>query len=232
VVVNGVYASPGSRSWSLLRTVLRTVPVVTTSAVETDNWRRAGGTATTIEYGHTFGYPRAVARSGSPFRVFVGGSSDRDPELIAALSDEVEASEQPVQMIVADGSGPAEESRGVGTVIRPGWLPVAEFGTQLAASDVVFLPIRAGGRSAGHMVLVGALEAGVPVLVTSTAGVADYRSLPGLGVVEPGRPLLPQLRRHADIAAAERARMRTVWEDRYSTAAYVHRLLAAATDGS
>jgi hypothetical protein len=47
-------------------------------------------------------------------------------------------------------------------------------------------------------------------------------------VIDHQEALLPQLRRHADISDEQRSLIRAEWRDRYSTTAYVHRLLEAA----
>jgi hypothetical protein len=227
VIVNGLYAAPGSNSWAVLRRFLRGYLIITTSDLEAQNWMREGGRAKAIEFGNTFQYPPSRSRTDGVLKIFIGGSSDRDPFMIEQLEDEVRASGGGVTLVVADGS-PAREEAGDGWgIVRPGWLSQDQFGEMLSGCDVVFLPIRSGNRAAGHMVLVGALEVGLPVLISAADAASEYDAVSGVSRLDPHRKVLPQLRALGGLSDDQRSSIRREWEANYSLEAYVRNMLAA-----
>jgi hypothetical protein len=230
VAVTGVYAEAGSRSHRLLRAVIRDRPVVTLAVLEAEEWSDAGGRAIAVQYGNTLGYPNHAVRRADTNRVFVGGSSDRDPVVMQALEAEVRRDEVPVHLVIADGGEPAHWVGATSSVTRTGWIPAGEFGRQVAMADVVFLPLKAGHRAAGHMVMVGALEAGVGVVATHSRGMDGYVDGEFVSTIDAGRALLPQILDRAVTDPADSERIRDYWRRTFSLPAYVERVGSALSE--
>lgn len=226
-VVTGIYAEPGTGSWKVLRRLIGNAPVVTLSKSEAENWNAEGGQAVPVLYGNTFKYPKRKASSG--FSIFVGGSSDRDTEAICALEEEVLASEVPVKLTIAVGGSAARRTSKGSIVTRPGRIDQQEFGKLLSEASVVFLPLKSESRAAGHMVLVGALESGVPVVVSGTQGVREYIFGPAIHEYRQGLPILPQLQQVAMAAAGNEEWTRQFWFEHFSLNAYVRRVCEVIT---
>ena len=227
VSVTGIYATPGTRSWRILRRCLGRVPVVTTSATEAENWNRAGGSATPVRYGSTFGYPPRVVREAPRVSVFVGGSSDRDLDALSSIIRDTERIDAPLDFVLCIGR--AQLDPGVERLTRVKRHPTVtqdEFGRLLGASDVVFLPLAERNRSAGHMVAIGALEAGVPVVATATAGMEDYFSLPGIHRAEVSDQVQQLLRVGLDFRGSGDD-LRRAWGEAVSRKAYTSAVAAA-----
>ncbi|MGZ3304081.1 MAG: glycosyltransferase family 4 protein, partial [Isosphaeraceae bacterium] len=227
VAVTGIFAIPGSRSHRILLRLLRSLPVVTLSSSEAESWSAWGGRAKAVTYGNTFGYPSRHESDEPLLRVFIGGSSDRDQDAIASLEREVRASDLAVRLTVVDGSPPGHWFQGLSEITHTGYVDSVEFGNLIAASDVVVLPLRENNRAAGHMVLIGALEAGVPVLISRTSGVAEYIDGTWVKALDPCLPILTQAQRHAATAGAASASIREYWQSRFSLEAYVGRVGSA-----
>lgn len=174
IIFTGVYATPGSRHWRLLRRSLGKSLLVAWTAVEADSWRAAGGRARQVLYGNTFPYETNEARDKTIFRVFVGGSSDRDPALIRRLANEVLESEQPVRLDIAVGGSRRMRQNGRSVVVEHGPLPQQEFGKLMASSHVTYLPLLDNDRAAGHMLTVGSLQVGTPVVTTPNRAMSEY----------------------------------------------------------
>jgi hypothetical protein len=226
VSVTGIYATPGTRSWRILRRCLGGVPVVTTSATEAENWGLAGGRATSVRYGSTFGYPQRVVRQTPRISVFVGGSSDRDLNVLTKLIRDAEATGAALDFVLCIGRAKLDpDVERLGRVERHAMVTQEEFGRLLGASDVVFLPLAERNRSAGHMVAIGALEAGVPVVATSTAGMEDYFSLDGIHRAEAGDQLEQLLRVGRDSRGSGEA-IRRAWATAVSRKAYTSAVVA------
>jgi hypothetical protein len=228
-VVTGVYAEPASRSWKILRRLIGEASVVTLSESEAGPWNAAGGRAAAVLYGNTFGYPKR--QPTKTLHVFVGGTSDRDRRIIEALEKEVLDSLDPVRLTLATGDAASEIISGENVVTRPGRLGTSEFGALLSTATVVFLPLRDGTRAAGHMVLVGALESGLPVGVTPSRGMTEYVKGPAIEICDPDKPLLPQLRRIAESADGHDESIRGFWREVFSREAYIDRV-GRALDGA
>jgi hypothetical protein len=225
VAVTGIYATAGSRSHRLLRKALGRSAVITTVDLEAEAWEATGGRAISIRYGNTFDYPLHVKTDAQTLRVFIGGSSDRDSEVMDRLEREVVASDRPVHLTVVAGGEPSSWTNERSTIERVGWIANRQFGQRLSNSDVVFLPLLPGQRAAGHMVTVGSLEAGVPVVTTASEGMNGYIDGQYVTSIDVGHPLLPQLERRA--TGADPTAIRAYWADVFSRPAYVSRIGAA-----
>jgi hypothetical protein len=226
-VVTGLYARPGTRSWKVLRFFLRDKLVLTTAEAETESWCSEGGRARSVLFGQTFGYPASRFRGDGVLRIFVGGTSDRDHSLVERLEEEVRAADIAVELRILNGSAGATATDGTCTVVRPGRVSPDRFGVILSECDVVVLPLRENGRAAGHMVAVGALESGVPVVSTKVVGMTGYLDATGMSVLETHERLLPQLAPYLDYPDACRAGIREAWSRRFSAEAYVSRFVDA-----
>lgn len=211
LAVLGLYAEPGSRSWTALRKILGATRVVTTVSIEADAWRDCGGIASHVLYAAQFDYPDRLARYDGALRIFVGGSSDRDRAVIDRLEQEVLISRRSVELVVAVGGPPSTRRSTSGAVVHLPVLSQAEFGCQLAQADVVFLPLARGTRAAGHMVTVGALQVGTPVVTTPSAGMTGYVDGTYVVELEDGPDVLPQLLEHAERFRAAAADVREHW---------------------
>ncbi|WP_206489602.1 glycosyltransferase [Rhodococcus sp. KRD162] len=223
--VTGLYAVPGTNSWKLLRRSLKDIPVVTTAEVEAEQWLNEGGKATAVLYGNTFGYPAASARSTVP-TVFIGGTSDRDTELIGSLIDEVRADTRVVRLIVADGSG-SRTWRGKRAEIQHfDRVTSDEFGRIMSTCDVVFLPILNKPRASGHMVCVGALECGLPVVSSECAGMDGYVDGKFVTYLDPVVSILEQLIARAG-DSMDSDQIRDFWRANFSLDAYIARVMTA-----
>jgi glycosyltransferase involved in cell wall biosynthesis len=231
IAVTGLYAVPGTRSYRVLLRLLRNVPLVTLSRIEAEHWNASGGRAVAVLYGNTYGYPLRQSNEDPGTRIFIGGSSDRDGALITSLEAEVRSTEAAVQLTVVDGGAPGHWSRGATEIRRPGYVSAETFGRLVSESDVVVLPLKDSGRSAGHMVLVGALEAGVPVLATRTQGIGEYIDGQWVRALDPTEPLLPQITAYAAERSGDGERIRHYWRRTFSLPAYVERV-CSALDGS
>lgn len=230
VAVIGIYATPGSRAFRALRRILGNSIVITTVDIEADAWRGAGGTAGSVLYGNTFGYPARRSAGRAALRIFVGGSSDRDSEMLARLETEIRTSAESVSLVVVTGGADAVWNSGEASIRHISYVPSDTFGKLIAESNVVFLPLQQTGRAAGHMVTVGALECGVPVVTTPSDGMSGY--VDGHLVVEldTRQPLLPQLRQQ-QLSFEERGdEVRKAWLDGFSRGAFIRRVGAAIAD--
>lgn len=226
--VTGIYAEPASRSWRILRRLIGGALVITLSESEAGPWNNAGGRAKAVLYGNTFGYPEATETDA--FHVFVGGSSDRDMRLISALEAEVLDSELPVKLTLATGGVPERKVSGCNSIVRLAPLSQKEFGSTLSTASIVFLPLVEGTRAAGHMVLVGALESGIPVAITPNLGIAEYVSRPIVSICDVDRPLLQQLRAIVDASASGGHSPYSLWNEKFSLEAYVSRVCSILDD--
>lgn len=224
-VVTGIYAEPSSRSWKILRRLIGDARVIALSESEIGPWNADGGCARAVLYGNTFGYP--LKEDLQHFHIFVGGTSDRDPEIIRALETEVLESTTPVQLTLATGEQGEKVQQGNNVVVRPGYLSQREFGQMLSTASVVFLPIAQGTRAAGHMVLVGALESGIPVSVTPSEGMREYIIGPAVALCDPNQAILPQLRRLAEQPSLKPDFIHAFWSNRFSLESYVARVAAS-----
>jgi hypothetical protein len=231
IAVTGLYAVPGTRSYRILLRLLRDVPLITLSRIEAEHWNASGGRAVAVLYGNSYGYPPHRPTEAPGTRVFIGGASDRDGALIASLEAEIRSTEAAVRLTVVDGGAPDHWSRGPSEIRRPGYVPAETFGRLVCESDVVVLPLKDSGRSAGHMVLVGALEAGVPVLATRTQGIGEYIDGQWVRALDPTEPLLPQITAYAAERSGDGERIRHYWRRTFSLPAYVERV-CSALDGS
>ncbi len=81
------------------------------------------------------------------------------------------------------------------------------------------------------MVLVGALEAGVPVLATRAQGIEEYFDGRWVRALNSNEPLLPQITAYAAERSGDGERIRHYWRRTFSLPAYVERV-CSALDGS
>ncbi|TFI41768.1 glycosyltransferase family 1 protein [Rhodococcus sp. 1R11] len=223
--VTGLYAVPGTNSWKLLRRSLKDIPIVTTAEIEAEQWVAEGGRATAVLYGNTFGYPSAKASSKVP-SIFIGGTSDRDTELINSLVDEVRADTRSVRLIIADGSGSRLWRGERGEIEHFGRVSSEEFGRIMSTSDVVFLPILNKPRASGHMVCVGALECGIPVVSSECTGMDGYVDGRFVTHLQPGASILNQLIARTQ-GPLDSEQVRGYWTEHFSLDAYIGRVLTA-----
>ncbi|OZE34087.1 MULTISPECIES: glycosyltransferase [unclassified Rhodococcus (in: high G+C Gram-positive bacteria)] len=223
--VTGLYAVPGTNSWKLLRRSLRNTPIVTTAEIEAEQWVDQGGKATAVLYGNTFKYPVA-ARSSEVPTIFIGGTSDRDADLIDSLIDEVRSDTQNVRLLVADGSGARIWTGEQAEIEHFGRVSSEEFGRIMSTSSVVFLPILNKPRASGHMVCVGALECGLPVVSSECTGMDGYVDGEFVTYLDPMTSIVTQLIERA-AESPDSLQIIEFWEDNFSLNAYVGRVLAA-----
>jgi hypothetical protein len=226
LAVTGIYAQPGSRSHRVLRRVLGSTPVVTTVESEASAWVSDGGNAVSVLFGNTFEYPNRSGHSSETLNVFVGGASDRDTQAVARLEDEIRASNAPVRLTVVAGEAPSDWTNGRSSITHTGYVPQKRFGLLLADSDVVFLPLVGSERAAGHMVLVGALQVGIPVAATPRVGMTGYIDGTFVCSIDTNAPILPQLLAQT-AAAPEPDAIRSFWWRQFSLEAYVARTAEA-----
>lgn len=229
VIVTGLYATPGTRSWKFLSTMLRESPIVTLASVEAANWRANGGLAASVLYGNDFPYSSGTPDPSAVMRIFVGGSSDRDPQLIERLEGEVLGSAEPVELVTAVGGSPRTASTGRSRVEHHGRVSQRQFGDLMASATVSFLPLVPRRRAAGHMILVGSLQVGTPVAFCGASGMDGYADGTYVREIDGGQPLLPQLRRFS-AAAPNRASVVSFWHARFSRKAYVDRVSQAISE--
>jgi glycosyltransferase involved in cell wall biosynthesis len=231
VAVTGIYAETGSRSFRLLRRFLGDAPVVTLVRHEAESWTAAGGRATPVIYGNTFDYPYPTpVRTDSRASIFIGGSSDRDPAAIIRLETELREADAPIDLVIVSKEEPSTWSGREATITRTGYVPADEFGRLIARSDVVYLPLSHGHRAAGHMVAVGALEVGVPVMCSDSPAMTGYVDGTYIRTVSSVDEVLPQLLEVALWGRHRRQATRATWEARYSHRAYVERVATALRD--
>jgi hypothetical protein len=224
VAVTGIYAEEGTRSFRLLRKVLGDIPVVTLVRQESEAWNAAGGNAASVLYGNTFDYPICPASAEPRIRIFIGGSSDRDPELIEAIEQEVKTDQDAVDLIVVAAEEPSSWVGANATITHTGYVPAQQFGSLVASADVVYLPLRLGQRAAGHMVTVGALESGIPVLSRASQGMEGYIDGEFVRIEDEGTSRLSQLTALGRWGRDRRSAIRMYWESTFSHPAYVRRV--------
>ncbi|GAB2713279.1 hypothetical protein GCM10027038_09150 [Arthrobacter bambusae] len=133
-------------------------------------------------------------------------------------------SEDPVELVLATGEGPSETISGESVVKRPGHLSQSDFGALLSTASVTFLPLRDGTRAAGHMVMVGSLESGVPIAVTSSRGMSEYVFGQAVVACDRDQPILPQLRSLAHTMLGQEESIREFWRETFSLNAYIARV--------
>jgi glycosyltransferase involved in cell wall biosynthesis len=224
VAVIGLYAGAGSRNFRLMRMILKDSPIVTMVDIEAEAWNAAGGRAAPILYGNTFHYPHRVDDTSHKLRLFVGGNSDRDAAILARLEAEIRASSDAVSLVVVTGDTPSEWSSDRSSIVHTGYVSAQKFGEYIADSDVVFLPLLRSGRAVGHMVTVGALEAGVPVASSPCEGMTGYINGDTISELDIEQPLIPQLRNLKESFADRSAYVRKFWLDNFSRRAFVDRI--------
>jgi glycosyltransferase involved in cell wall biosynthesis len=161
-------------------------------------------------------------------RIFVGGTSDRNPQVLSRLIREAMkgSSQFKLELTIADGTGPREL---FGRNSRIGWMPpvpATHFWATLAESHVCFLPLRERQRSAGQMVISASLEAGIPVVASRIAGLKEYFGT-GITAIEDDAAILPTLLRAALADESGRSDLREIWEARFSAETYISSVLSA-----
>jgi glycosyltransferase involved in cell wall biosynthesis len=224
-VVTGIFAVPGSRAWRCLRSFIGSKLVITTVAIEANNWNRDGGRAVSVLYGNTFGYKMRTSGQQRSFRrIFIGGSSDRDLDVIDQLLDELRSSDICVELTICVGLAAEERCIGDSTVTSYPWVSYEEFGELMQTTDVVFLPLLNKSRAAGHMVAVQALESGIPVVASDTSGMREYFDVFGIQPLDSRQPVLDQLLAAADHFHESAQELRAAWEAHLSLAAYIRRV--------
>ena len=82
------------------------------------------------------------------------------------------------------------------------------------------------------MVLVGALEAGLPVLVTRAQGIEEYIDGQWVRALDSTEPLLPQITAYASERSGDGERIRHYWRQTFSLPAYVERVGRALDESS
>ncbi|QGG40035.1 glycosyltransferase [Aeromicrobium yanjiei] len=224
VSVTGIYAEAGSRNHRVLRRLLGSSSVVTMVESEARSWREAGGRAIAVRYGNTLQYPPRVPKVNSAVRIFVGGSSDRDHQVLEDLIARVQSSQFEVHLTITLDEQPASWSNGSSTITRTGRLTNSEFGAQMSQADVVFLPLVDGSRAAGHMVAVGALETGAPVITTRSGGMDGYVDGTFVATLDEHADLLDQLVETGLAWRGRETEVREHWAREYSLEAYVVRV--------
>ncbi|MBF4633039.1 glycosyltransferase [Agreia pratensis] len=228
IAVTGIYAENGSRSFRLLRRFLGDAPVLTLVRHEAESWNAAGGRATPVIYGNTFGYPYPTpTRTDGRISIFIGGSSDRDPAAIQRLENELREADAPIDLVIVSKEEPSAWSGHKATITRTGYVSADDFGRLISVSDVVYLPLSRGHRAAGHMVAVGALEAGTPVVCSDSPAMTGYVDGTYIRSVPDDDLLLPHLQAVAEWGRDHREAVRAEWAARYSHRAYVERVAAA-----
>ena len=229
IAVTGIYATPGSRSFRVLRRFLADAAVVTTVKIEADAWTESGGRAVPVLYGNDFGYSRRDGDCRETLTIFIGGSSDRDAVVIELLEQELLAGQPDVftSLIVVANDQPSVTRNEFASIEHTGYVSAARFGELLSSSDVAVLPIKANGRAAGHMVTVGALEAGVPVLTTTSTGMDGYVDGTFVRYLDSELPLMHQIAEHAEFGTKNRQRIVEHWQGEFSRGAYVGRVARA-----
>ncbi|WP_139175823.1 glycosyltransferase [Nocardioides lianchengensis] len=159
----------------------------------------------------------------------MGGTSDRDLNSLSRLIELAVARQLDLTFVLALG-------RHTSSLDRQEWRSVVEghpvldqdgFGRVLASCDVAYLPLKESPRSAGHMVAVGAVEAGVPVVTTDVSAIREYLDGTYMRAAKGDESLLDQLREVAIWGRNHAARIREHWRDEYSREAYVARVSAA-----
>jgi glycosyltransferase involved in cell wall biosynthesis len=221
IVVTGTYAAPNSSSWRILQSVLRSAKVITLSSAEAELWNESlPGSASALVYGNTFNYVDTAPNERQPIRVFVGGSSDRDRAAVLELAEKLPAD---IELLVIAMGNPATQRIEGAKVQDVGTVGQLEFGKLMASADVVYLPLREGLRSAGHMVVVGALQLGIPVVVTPVAGVLDYIT-PNAVVPEDRQNIVQQLVRVGRDGRSRRDELKLLWKAEFSRECYTMRV--------
>ncbi|MCR2764234.1 hypothetical protein NQ152_12040 [Microbacterium sp. zg.B48] len=224
VVVTGLYATPGTINWNVLRRVLGDSGVITLSTVEASNWRMSGGRATSVVYGNDFPYlPSDRPSEPDTLKIFVGGSSDRDHAALASLESEVLASGKAIELIVAVGGEARVRRAGTASVRHYGQVSQTEFGSLMGNADLTFLPLVMRERAAGHMILVGSLQVGTAVAICGGGGMDGYVDGQFVTEIPRGGEILPYLIRTAQDRPG-RTETRAYWERCFSRTAYVRRL--------
>ncbi|WP_314505826.1 hypothetical protein [uncultured Microbacterium sp.] len=226
VIVTGLYATPGTRSWRMLARALHDSPIITLATVEAENWKVSGGQALPVIYGNDFPYSSSPEIGDGVTRIFIGGSSDRDLGVVNQLEREILESGEPVELLTAVGEGPRVIESGPARVEHFGRVTQSEFGALIARSDVSFLPLRPRGRAAGHMILVGSLQVGTPVVFCGASGMEGYSDGVFVRGLDTAERLLPQLLRVAT-SAPPREITRAFWRENFSRAAYMNRISEA-----
>ncbi|MET8451264.1 hypothetical protein [Streptomyces sp. NPDC005209] len=131
-----------------------------------------------------------------------------------------------VELVIADGSGPR---RWVGRRATVEWLPYvpqSRFTDALSRSHAVYLPVRETGRSAGQMVLVASMEAGLPTLIHPNESLQPYRGV-GIEYVDAVEHPLDRLIQMADTTETARRSIRKRWERDFSLGAFSSNVLCA-----
>jgi hypothetical protein len=231
LAITGLYATAGTRSFQLLRKFLANASIVTTVNVEAEAWNNAGGRALPVLYGNNFDYPKRSAATHDSLVIFVGGSSDRDAAMTQRLEQEVLSADRQfhVTVIVVANDEPSVVSTTNGSIEHTGYVSAKKFGELLSTADVAFLPLTSNGRAAGHMVTVGALEAGVPVLTTRSEGMSGYVDGTYVKYLDAETSIIQQASALSEVGRQDRTQIVRYWKEQFSRGAYVGRVTQALT---
>lgn len=218
----GIYAVPRSGSWRTLRGALGNAPIVTTSRTEARAWVKAGGRAHAVLWGGDFPCTPSAPPDGAGVRLFLGGTSDRDPQVVRRLVQALSTPAAGTSLHIADGTGPRTE----GVATWYGRLSNGDFHQLLSSCHAVLLPLTPRGRAAGHMVLCAALQAGQPVVASRVEGIEEY-----LAVLQREAPLglrcddfsLASVHLMAQADGTVRAQLRDTWLLNFSSQAFASR---------
>lgn len=227
VVVLGLYAQPGTRSWRVLRSLLGKSTVIAVLDSERASWNAEGGRALFVHYGTNFPYGAPSAKVGERLSIFIGGTSDRDLVIVDRLRQEVLESIRPTSLILALGGAHNEIVRGENRITEHSRLAQPAFGDAMATADIVLLPLQTKLRSSGHSVAVGALQLGLPVATTDSPGMQGYIDGDFIRTIDPSQDLLPQLRKQVDEMANRTQDILKYWESRHSMGAYLRAVRTA-----
>jgi hypothetical protein len=231
LAITGLYATPGTRSFTLLRKFLANASIITTVNVEADAWNQAGGRALPVLYGNNFDYPKRSEAAHDSLVIFVGGSSDRDAAMIQKLEQEVLTADRQfhVTVIVVANDQPSIVSMTYGSIEHTGYVSAKKFGELLSTADIAFLPLASNGRAAGHMVTVGALEVGVPVLTTRSEGMTGYVDGTYVKYLDTETSIIQQASALSEFGRLNRTQIVRHWQEEFSRGAYVGRVTQALT---
>lgn len=224
----GIFATPGSRTWAVFRRILTNCKMIVMSGVELRNWTHEGSAGRYVRYGNTFPYPsRDSSVVNERITIFIGGSSDRDFDAVDRFAAEVLASGKNIELVVAVGGAESTQIHQSAVVRRLASVSQQEFGRLLSEADICFLPLKENGKSVGHMLIVGSLQVGTPVVFTEVEGMREYEIPPFCRVVPNSHSMLDSVLQAVE-GAPRRQEITEFWRKEFSRAAYLNAVVSAA----
>lgn len=184
-----------------------------------------------VRYGRDFDiFEENKYSHDSPY-VASGGGSNRDFETLVAAMSLLEAEGSPIHARIATRPGNLAAESASGNIMVLHDIRMDTFGSFLAQSLFVVLPLKDNDVSAGHMSLMESMRLGKPVIITDIPSVRDYVNESQVFFYPPGDSQgLAQMIKYVyeqldgEVVRAKAAAARSLYESEYNFGSFLKRL--------